>query len=210
MNVLAANSADTEQLLHQVRAGEPQARNELFSKHRDFLHRFVALRTSRMLQARLDPSDVVQETQLEALRRLDEYLARPTLCFRLWLRQLAYDRLLQLRRRHVRAQCRSVNRDIHLPEDSSVQLARQLLSASPEPSAELLNKELVRRIREAVHQLPEADREMVLLRDFEGLSNQEAAQLLDLKSATASQRYGRALIRLRGILLDRRLFESDT
>ena len=89
-----------------------------------------------------------------------------------------------------------------------MQLARQLLSAAPEPSVELLNKEFARRVREAVHQLPEADQEMVLLRNFEGLSNQEAAQLLNIKPATASQRYGRALIRLREILLDRGLNDS--
>src|SRR5262249_7926456 len=184
---------------------EQKARERLFARHRSFLRRFVALRTDRRLRSRLDPSDVVQEAQLEALRRLDDYLAAPTLCFRLWLRQLAFDRLLQLRREHLKAKRRSVEREVQLPEDSSVQLARQLLSAAPGPSVELLNKEFARRVREAVHLLPEADREMVLLRNFEGLSNQEAAQLLDLKPATASQRYGRALIRLREILLDRRL-----
>jgi RNA polymerase sigma-70 factor (ECF subfamily) len=210
MDALPADSAETQLLLQQVRAGEQKARDRLFARHRLFLRRFVALRADRRLRARFDPSDLVQETQLEALRRLEDYLAQPTICFRLWLRQLAYDRLLHLRRDHLQAQRRSVRREVHLPEDSSVQLARQLLSAAQEPGVELLNKEFARRVREAVQQLPEADQEMVLLRNFEGLSNQEAAQLLNLKPATASQRYGRALIRLREILRDRGLNDSPT
>ena len=210
MHSLPTDSADTQELLRQVRAGEQKARDRLFARHRPFLRRFVALRADPRLRARFDPSDLVQETQLEALRRLEDYLAEPTLSFRLWLRQLAYDRLLHLRRDHFKAQRRSVGREVHLPEDSSVQLARQLLSRAPQPSAELLNQEFARRVREAVHQLPEADEEIVLLRNFEGLSNQEAAELLNLKPAAASQRYGRALIRLREILLARGLNDSRT
>jgi RNA polymerase sigma-70 factor (ECF subfamily) len=209
MDGLAADSTDTKYLLNQVRSGEPNAKERLFARHRSFLRRLVSLRADQRLRARVDPSDVVQETQLEALRRLDDYLAKPTLSFRLWLRQLAYERLLRLRRRHLKTKLRSVEREVHLPENSSVQLARQLFSVAPEPSVELLNKEFARRVREAVHLLPQSDREMVLLRNFEELSNQEAAQLLDLKPATASQRYGRALIRLREILLDRGLNESE-
>jgi RNA polymerase sigma-70 factor (ECF subfamily) len=210
MDAPGTDSAYTQRLLEQICAGQPKAQEQLFARHRSFLRRFVALRADPRLRARLDPSDVVQETQMEALRRLDDYLAEPTLCFRLWLRQLAYDRLLHARRQHLKAKRRSVEREVHLPEDSSVQLGRQLLSAAPGPTTDLLNKEFALRVREAVHCLPEADREMVLLRNFEGLSNQEAAQLLGLKPATASQRYGRALIRLREILLERGLNESET
>ena len=201
MGALAADSADTRQLLQQVKVGEPKARERLFAKHRAFLVRFITLRADPKLRARLDPSDVVQEAHLEALRRLDKYLDAPTLSFRLWLRQLAYDRLLQLRRRHVNAKQRSLERDVYLPEDSSVHLAWRLLSAAPAPGSELVKKEFIARVRDAVHELPEVDREIVLLRNFEELSNQEAAQLLDIKAATASQRYGRALIKLREVLI---------
>src|ERR671936_2964469 len=141
MDALGSDSADTQQLLWQVRAGQPEAREQLFARHRAFLVRFVQLRADPKLAARLDPSDIVQETQLEALRRLEEYLANPRLCFRLWLRQLAYDQLLQLRRRHLKAKRRSVERDVYLPEDSSVQLAWRLVSAAPGPSSEFLRKE---------------------------------------------------------------------
>src|SRR4029077_10801132 len=154
MDAPGTDSAYTQRLLEQIRAGQQKARGQLFARHRSFLRRFVALRADPRLRARLDPSAVGQETQLWALRRLDDYLAEPTLCFRLWLRQLAYDRLLQVRRQHLKAKRRSVEREVHLPEDSSVQLGRQLLSAAPGPTAELLNKEFARRVRDAVHRLP--------------------------------------------------------
>src|SRR5207245_3178437 len=123
----------------------------------------------------------------------------------LWLRQLAYDQVLQLRRRHLKAKRRSVERDVYLPEDSSVHLAWRLLSGAPGPATELLNKEFGARVRDAVQELLEADREIVVLRNFEELSNQEVAQLLGIKPAAASQRYGRALITLREILVRRGL-----
>jgi RNA polymerase sigma-70 factor (ECF subfamily) len=209
MDTRGVDSPATELLLQRVRAGEQEAREELFSRYRAFLLRFVKVRADPRLAARLDPSDIVQEAQVEALRRLGEYLANPRLCFRLWLRQLAYDRLLQLRRMHLKARRRSVERDVHLPEDSSVHLARQLLSATPGPTTELLQKEFGARVRDAVQNLSEVDREIVVLRNFEELSNQEAAQLLGIKPAAASQRYGRALIRLREILLCRGLDDRE-
>src|SRR4029077_11093401 len=96
---------------------------------------------------------------------------------------------------------RSLEREVYLPEDSSVHLALRFLSETPGPASELLKKEFTERIRDAVQELPELDKEIVILRNFEELSNQEVAQLLEIKPAAASQRYGRALIRLREILL---------
>src|SRR5438445_11256293 len=101
MDALAADSADTRQLLQQVKVGEPKARERLFAKHRAFLVRFITLRADPKLRARVDPSDVVPEAQLEALRRLDKYLAALTLSFRLCFALLAYDGLLQVQRRNV-------------------------------------------------------------------------------------------------------------
>jgi DNA-directed RNA polymerase specialized sigma24 family protein len=57
--------------------------------------------------------------------------------------------------------------------------------------------------------LPEGDREVLILRKLEGLSNQEAAQLLDIDPATASRRFGRAVLRLRDILIEAGLMESE-
>jgi RNA polymerase sigma-70 factor (ECF subfamily) len=197
---LARDSAETQRLLDQARAGTPGAVNRLLERHRAYVCRFVELRLDPQLRARVDPSDVVQEAQLEAARRLNGYLGDAPMPFRLWLRQIALDRLLMLRRHHRGAARRAVTREAAWPDESSLAFARQLLAAGPSPSARLAASELAHRVRQAVARLPEADREIVLLRNFEGLSNQEVAQLLNLQPATASQRYGRALLRLRKLL----------
>ncbi len=196
----AHDSAETQRLLEQARAGTAGAVDRLLERHRAYVCRFVELRLDPQLRARIDPSDVVQEAQMEAVRRLDGYLGDAPMPFRLWLRQIAQDRLLMLRRHHRGARRRAVTCEAALPDDSSLAFARQLLAGGTSPSARLAASELAQRVQQAVAQLPEADREIVLLRNFEGLSNKEVAQLLNIQPATASQRYGRALLRLRKLL----------
>jgi RNA polymerase sigma-70 factor (ECF subfamily) len=197
-----ADSSHTRALLEDVRAGRAAAVDQLLARHRAYLRHVVELRIDPQLRARVDPSDVVQEAQLEAARRLGTYLLSPELPFRLWLRQITYDRLLMLRRRHVEAARRSVQRDVALPDRSSLALAQQLLASGSTPSERLSRRELARRVRQAMARLAEADRDILLLRNFEGLSNQEVARLLGLTLTAASQRYGRALLRLRDFLID--------
>jgi RNA polymerase sigma-70 factor (ECF subfamily) len=201
MDQPTVDSTGTRDLLDQVRAGRPRAIDQLVDRHRSYVRRVVELRLDPQLRARVDPSDVVQEAQLEAVRRLGGYLEQPPMPFRLWLRQLAYDRLLMLHRYHVGAARRTAKRDVALPDWSSVLLGQQLLDAGPSPAERLSRHELARRVRGAVAGLGEADREVLLLRNFEGLSNQEAAQVLGIAPAAASQRYGRALLRLRNLLV---------
>jgi len=209
MAVPAADSAETERLLDRIRAGEKPAVDRLFDRHRPYLRRVVELRLDPKLRPRVDPSDVVQEAQMEAHRRLKAYLRQPAFPFRLWLRQIAYDRLLMMRRFHVEAGRRAVERDLPLPDRSSILLAREFVSARLSPSQHLLRSEFIRRVREAVGRLPEGDREVLILRKLEGLSNQETAHLLDIDPATASRRFGRAVLRLREILIQAGLMESE-
>src|SRR5215831_7192811 len=70
----AADSTETRRLLDQAQSGEDRAREQLFARHQRYLHAFVVLRIDPKLRARVDPSDVVQDAQIEALRRLDSYL----------------------------------------------------------------------------------------------------------------------------------------
>ncbi|HEY3241909.1 MAG TPA: sigma-70 family RNA polymerase sigma factor [Phycisphaerae bacterium] len=195
------DSPETGDLLRQARSGDPAAVGLLLARHRSYLRRMVQLRMDPRIRGRVDASDVVQEAQIEALRRLREYLAQAALPFRLWLRQIAYDRLLMFQRRDARAARRTVTREVAFPEEPSRQLAQRLLSAESSPSIHMAREELSRRISDALLQLSEDDREIVLLRNFEELSNSEAAQVLQIEPATASKRYGRALLRLRAALL---------
>lgn len=196
------DSEATRTLLESARNGDAAALNLLLARHRGPLRRMVELRMDPQLRRRVDPSDIIQEAKAEALRRLPEYLKRPALPFGLWLRQLTYEQLLMMRRRHVEAQRRAVHRELPLPRKSSFELAELLLDGGPTPSEQLAAAELARRVRDALGRLPEGDREILLMRNFEGLSNQEAAQVLSIEPVAASKRYGRALLRLRRILQD--------
>ncbi len=209
MSEVPPDAPETEALLQQARAGDRSAVDRLFALHRPQLHRIVDRRLDRRLRARLDASDVVQETELEAFRRLPNFLERRPMPFRLWLWKTAYERLLVLRRRHIEAAQRTVEQEVPLPDRSSLLLARQLLPADSTPSRQLARRELAQRVRQALAQLPEADREVLYLRAFDGLSNQEIGCILDLDPAAVSMRHGRALVRLHKALTEGGLTESQ-
>ena len=136
------DSGETQDLLQRAQAGEPRAFEELFAGYRAYLRQFVELRLDPKLRSRVDASDVVQEAQMEAARRLKGYVEGPPVPFRLWLRQIAQDRLLNLHRRHVTTARRAVGREQSLPERSSLLLAQQLLAAGSTPSQQLNRREL--------------------------------------------------------------------
>jgi RNA polymerase sigma-70 factor (ECF subfamily) len=209
MTQIGLDSSETGRLLDRVRDGTPGGIDHLLTHHRPYLRQVVALRLDPQLRARVDPSDVVQETQMEAVRRLQGYLQEPPMPFRLWLRQLAYDRLMMVRRKHAGAAQRSVGREVALPDQSSAALGQQLLATNSSPSEQLSKRELARRVQAALAQLPEADGELLLMRNFEGLSNQEVAKVLQILPGAASQRYGRALLKLQKLLLSAGLEESQ-
>jgi RNA polymerase sigma-70 factor (ECF subfamily) len=208
MPELKPDSADTSALLDKVCAGDAAAREELLQRHRPELRAFIEYHFDLRLRARLDPSDVVQETQLEMVRRMEDFLAKRPMPFRLWLRKKAMDRLRNLRRDHLERARRSVAREERLPDRSSMLLARPLLARGSSPSRQVQAKELAERVSRAVAQLSEADREILLLRHAEDLPFEEIACLLDIEPAAGRKRFGRALIRLQTVLRDEGLLES--
>ena len=195
------DSDQTQLLLQRYEQGDPQAFEELFARHRDYLRLVVQLRMTTDLQARIDVSDVIQESHLQALKRLDDYLIRQPMPFKLWLRRTAQECLIRMRRTHVGAQARSVNREVTLPERSSVLLAGQALSGTT-PSQHVMKAEMAADVRRAMAELSDNDREILLMRNYEELSNDETAQVLQIESAAARKRYTRAILRLRDALTD--------
>ena len=195
-----ADGPETLNLLARVRQGDDQAIEELLARHRPALLRFVGLRLDTRLSPRIDPSDVVQEAQLDVVRHIRDYLRREPMPFWLWLHRTTYQNLVRLRRAHLDAARRSVGREVALPDASSILLARKLFADNPWPGQHLIDEEIRRRVHEALTRLDEIDREVLQLRAFEGLENDEVAQVLGLEPGTASKRYGRALLRLRQAL----------
>src|SRR5262249_20372267 len=127
--------------------------------------------------------------------------------FYLWLRMVTGRKLLALHRHHLGTHVRDAGREVSLhrgalPQASSVSLAAQLLGRYTTPSQAAVRAELQVRIQEALNRMEPLDREVLALRHFEQLSNFEAAQVLDISEAAASNRFVRALRRLKKILTD--------
>jgi RNA polymerase sigma-70 factor, ECF subfamily len=200
-----SDSSAPGDLLGRATAGDQDALAALFAFHRARLKRMVALRLDRRLRGRVDASDVLQEAYLDLARRAPEFLARPTMPFFLWLRLLTGQRLLAIHRRHFKAKMRDAGQEIALqqgamPPASSASLAARLLGRLTTPSQAAVRAELRLRLQEALNGMNEIDREVLVLRHFEELSNGEAAEVLGLQPAAASNRYVRALKRLRSML----------
>jgi len=199
------NSTVTDDLLQRAAHGDQASWGKLLTRHGERLRRMVVLRLDPRLQGRVDPADVLQDANLEASRRLAEYVRKPTMPFYLWLRFLAGQRLLALERHHLGAQRRSVGREVSLyrgpmPETSSAALAAQLLGRLTTPSQAAIRAERKVILQEALNQMDPLDREILALRHFEQLSNAETARELGIQESAASKRYLRALVRLKEIL----------
>jgi RNA polymerase sigma-70 factor (ECF subfamily) len=192
---------DTDQLLDLVAQGESSAAATLLDRHRKRLRRMVQLRMDPRLATRLDPSDIVQDALGEAHRRLPDFAAQRPIPFYPWLRRIAWDRLLQMRRHHLYAKRRSVMREDALPLSgkSEILLAERLAAASS-PSEQLVRREMNQRVRRAIVELPENDREVIILKHLEELSFQEAAAVLEIGAAAVYSRYYRAIQRLHRLL----------
>jgi len=208
------DSEKTAELMDAVREGDSGAAGRLLERHRAALRRLVDMRMDRVLQRRVDASDVVQDVLLEANQRLVDYLQNPAMPFHLWLRQIAKDRMIDLYRRHRLAAKRSLDREqpLEVPrlDQSTMDLAAQLCDRELTPAEAATWRELQRRFAAAVEQLNENDREIVLMRHFEQLSNREVAASLSLTEAAAGMRYLRALRRLRALLGDEDGSESES
>jgi RNA polymerase sigma-70 factor (ECF subfamily) len=192
-------------MLGRACAGDQQALAELFAHYRDRLRRMIHLRLDRRLQSRLDPDDVLQETFLVLARRFVEYRRDPSMPFFLWLRQLTGQKLIDLHRQHLGTQMRDAALEVSLyrhalPQASSASLAAQLLGRLTSASRAAMRAETQLRVQEALNCMEPMDREVLTLRHFEMLTNEETALVLGIKKTAASNRYVRALTRLKDIL----------
>ncbi len=174
---------DTDQLLLQVERGDATARDQLLRRHRNRLRRMVALRMDRRMRARVDPSDVVQDSLHEADQQLADYIRRRPLPFYPWLRQIALERLIDYHRLHIQAQKRTVKREEQalpqLPNESMLELANRLFRSGSSPSVQLQRKEQRQRVQLILSQLSERDREVLILRDLEQLPARDRRRARD-------------------------------
>jgi RNA polymerase sigma-70 factor, ECF subfamily len=186
-------------LVERIAAGETDALGELFVHFQPRLFRLIGLRMAPQLRGRLDAADVLQEAWLDIDRRFPEWLAKREMPLFLWVRFLTVQKLAELHRRNG-AQVRDAGREVPMhagPEASVGSLAQHLAGSFTSPSQGLARAELVEQVQAALNDLAELDREVLVMRHFEELSNNEVAAILGITKAGASNRYMRALKRLR-------------
>jgi RNA polymerase sigma-70 factor, ECF subfamily len=202
---MTPNPNNLDPLLQRAVAGDEAALAAVFDFHRARLKRMVKLRLDRRLQGRIDASDVLQEAYLDLAQRLPEYAREPKVPFFLWLRLVTGQRLAQVHRRHLGAAMRNADLEVSLyqgalPQASTMFLASQLMGRFTSVSEKAVRAEVQIKLQETLNAMDPTDREILALRHFEELNNQETADVLGITTAAASKRYIRALKRLKETL----------
>ena len=200
------NGVDDLDLLRHAQRGNEDALNEVLIKHRDRLRRMVAVRMNQKLQGRVDASDVIQDTFIEASRALDSFLANPTMPVFVWLRRLAGEKLIQAHRNHLGAQKRAAGREQQnyggAPAATSQSLAIQLAANMTSPSQAAQKNEAKDQLMAALENMDAMDREILTLRHFEHLNSRETADVVGMSYEAVKKRYVRALDKLQKILVE--------
>ena len=199
------NSSVIHQQLQRAEPGDQRELTDLFEQHRERLTQMVRLRMDRRLQGRVDAADVLQEAYLECAKRFADYRENPSMPLFLWVRFLTGQKLIDLHRKHLGTKVRDVGQEVSLyrdalPQASSVSLAAQLLGRLTSASGVAIRVETQVRVQEALNSMDPMDREVLTLRHFEMLTNEETAQVLGLKKTAASNRYIRALKRFKEVV----------
>ncbi|MCE9593983.1 MAG: sigma-70 family RNA polymerase sigma factor [Planctomycetes bacterium] len=195
---------ETDERLLRVAAGDRDALAQVLRELEPRLVRMVDLRLEPALRRRVEPRDVVQDALLEATRRFDEWLAASTYPLHVWLRLLTGQALVVARRTHLGTQKRDAARERgaadERPNVSTASVAEFFAASQTSPSQAATREEARAIVLGALDELDELDREVLVLRQFEELSNEEAAAELGIEPAAASKRFSRALQRLRPAL----------
>jgi RNA polymerase sigma-70 factor (ECF subfamily) len=200
------NLSDTDQLVQRAQSGDRFAQQALLVRHRERLKRMVASLLDPRLAPRIDASDIVQDALTIAHDRLPAYLRSPPVAFYPWLRAIAKEIVIDVHRKHIRAQRRSVVKEDRLdipPNDfSASHIADRLASRELTPSRDFSRQEMTQRVKRSLDLMPPADRELLTMRFVEQLSVPEIAVVLEISENAARARVRRAIERLGRTLID--------
>jgi RNA polymerase sigma-70 factor (ECF subfamily) len=191
---------DPEQLLCRARADSDQALGQLLEQYRWYLELLARVQIGRRLRGKVDPSDLVQETFLEASRHFAHFYGTTEGELASWLRQILAARLSKLVRRYLGTRSRDVRLERELAAEldhSSQMLDRGLLASSTSPSRLAVRREQAVLLAEALGRLPKHYREVLILRHLESLSFPEVACRLGRSLDSVKNLWTRGLARLR-------------
>lgn len=194
------------ELIRAARAGDAAALQSLLECSREFVRLMLRCRCRGQLRARLDSSDLVQETMLRAAQNIAQFEGSQEEEWRAWLSRIGEREVVHQLRHHIGAAKRAASRERPLPnaDPSSItgsqRLDRWLAKTQSSPSAAAMRKERALLLAEALARLPEDYREVLILRNLEGHDFAEIAERLGRKSGAVRVLWVRALKKLRELL----------
>jgi len=197
--------SDPAQLLQLARDSEQAALGRLLERYRNYLELLARLQIGRRLQCKVDGSDLVQETFLEAHRHFGRFQGKTEATFVAWLRQILAARLAKMVRRYTATQGRDVRLERSLLdelEQSSRALDRGFQASQLSPSEHAARREQAVLLADGLGRLPGDYREVLILRHLEGLPFPAIARRMDRSVDRVKKLWARALPRLRGALGD--------
>lgn len=190
--------------LARLAEGDAAELASVFEELRPRLERLVEFRLHPGLRGRVDTADVLQEAFLTISARLPSFLDSPDVSPFVWMRRLTLQCVVDTHRHHFR-QKRNVGKEVKLSapsssEQTSLSIAQALFDPRMSPSQAAVQAEELEHMRQALEGMDEIDREVLALRHFERLSNNETAEELGLSATAASNRYIRAMARLADLM----------
>ncbi len=172
----------------------------VLERHRSWLAMLARLQVDGRFRGKFDPSDVVQQTMLEAVRAWPQFRGRSEPELSAWLRTILARVLAHEARRYLDAGRRDLRREVSLERalaESSARLGDAALAAGTSPSQHAIRHEAELRLAEALARLPDDYREVLLMRNIEGLSHEEVAGRMGRGTGAVRMLWVRALARLR-------------
>ena len=185
---------DAAELIRRARTGDQSALGQLLAAHRDRLLQAAEQGLDPRIKARLDASDLVQQTCLSAIRQFADFRGREPAQFAAWLLQVHEHNLQNAARDQLQAQKRAAILEEHLAD-------RDLdATAQPTPSQHAMQREEVARLSAALAKLPDDQGAALRLRYFEGRRLEEVAAHLGLTKDAVVWLMQKGLKRVRQLL----------
>ncbi len=194
----------SDQLVERLQDGDDRALAELFAIYEDRLLRLIDYRLDRSLHSRVDPTDILQDAYIDASERVAHFFSRPDSSIAVWLRLIVLQPLQLVVRHHLLTDKRDARKEVSMGRGTRSQplggIAQLLADSLTSPSAVVARTEAVDMVEQILEEMSESDREVLALRHFEQVTNDEVSEILGISVKAASNRYVRALARLKDLI----------
>lgn len=198
-----SDSGNRQDLLEHALRGDERSLGRLLESHRPYLMLLARLEIGRHLRGKVDPADVVQDAFLEASRSFARFRGGSEPEFAAWLRQILASTLSHLIRRYLGTEARDLKLERslgHELDQSSRAIDRGLVAMQSSPSQRASRREQALLLADALEQLPDDYREVIVLRHLEGLTFPLVAERMDRSLASVEKLWARAVVRLKAAL----------